>query len=140
MRIIGLLTSVVLTATIFALIWGNVAPPINDVDGAIWNVFAAAMGLFGYLFVQAAAAHSPPRHFDVWWALDIIFSVLPLFTAVVALVANWQFGLALNAFQQAFVFLSLTATLIDLSLIYAFARDQRRPQPDAHPLRDTARR
>ncbi len=122
-RTVGLLSSALLALGLYAALWGGHAPEIKDADTAMWNVFWVSMILFIYVFLQAAAAHSPPAHFNVWWALDIVFSVLPLFTAGAAVVAYIKFGMMFSTFQVIALILVATATLIDLMLIYVFFRD-----------------
>lgn len=123
-RTIGLLSSALLALALYAALWGGYAPDPKEADTAMWDVFYVSMFLFGYVFIQAAAAHSPPTRINIWWALDIVFSVLPLFTAGAAAVAYVKFGMVFTTFQVIVVILVTAATLIDLALIYVFFRDQ----------------
>lgn len=120
MRVVGLLSSALLAFGLYLLLWGEYPVNVTGVDDAMWAICAVSLLLFLYLFLQAWAAHTPPTHVSVLWALDVAFSVLPLFIAGVAIVANMNFDVRLTTFQWVVVILSGTAAAIDLALIAVF--------------------
>ncbi len=126
---IGLFSSLLLTFGLFVVLWSGLTPLSlyfalwadgDAVGGAMWNVFVVSFCLLLYIGVQAGGALFYPAEDKVARALDIAFSVLPLFTVGAALVARWHFGMPLNTFQVFVVILAVMATAIDLLLITGF--------------------
>lgn len=131
MRIVGLVSSALLAFALYWLLWGGHTVTVTGVDDAMRTVCAVSVLLFIYLFIQAWAAHTPPMHISVLWALDVVFSVLPLFIACAAILANMNFAMPLTTFQWIVVILSATAAAIDLALIAVFFQGHR-PQREEH--------
>lgn len=131
MRFLGILSSVALTAALYAMLWGGVALPVATPDEGMWSVCAVSAALFGYLLIQSYAARTPSENIGAMWALDIGFSVLPLFTIGAALISHINFDLPFDTLQWIVILLSILAVMIDLILIGTLSAP--RPRSSAPP-------
>lgn len=124
-RAVATIFSLLLSIFVYYVIWGRHQPDLSTPEAAMWQVFNIAAGVIIYMVVQARAAQMHPPGRAMTWIIDIIFSVLPLFTVGAAVLSVATGHLALTEYQTIVLWLVAMATITDLIFFTLF-------QPDVH--------
>ncbi len=123
LRAAGITFSIALSIFVYLVVWGHYQPDLSTPEAAMWKVFQVALGVIFYMIVQARVAQMHPPGRAVTWIVDVIFSILPLFTVGGALVSSFMGGVALVQFQMIVLWLVGLATVADLVFFTLFAPD-----------------
>ncbi len=119
-RAVGTIFSLLLSMFVYYVVWGQYQPDLSTPEAAMWQIFNVAAGVIIYMIIQARAAqmHPPGRAFT--WIIDIIFSVLPLFTVGAAVLGAITGTMVLTQYQTIVLWLVAMATMTDLIFFTLF--------------------